>query len=115
MMTLLPLPTTTLRPYEVKDIARLRGQFITESYTVAGVLHWTANDAVIPPSVFKDAYITMPEGQQAAHDKSVDEICAAYRANQPAQPSAEDMFEMRAAFGPGKEIVNIITGRVTRT
>lgn len=30
-------------------------------------------------------------------------------------PDAEEMYEMRAAFGEGVEVVNIITGQVTRT
>jgi hypothetical protein len=30
-------------------------------------------------------------------------------------PSDEERFEMRAAFGEGVEVVNVITGKVTRT
>lgn len=36
---------------------------------------------------------------------------AAYRAAQPAQPSGEELAEMRAAFGPGETVVDVITGR----
>ena len=35
---------------------------------------------------------------------------ADYRANPP-QPDAEQLAEMRAAFGPGAEVVNVITGQ----
>jgi hypothetical protein len=38
-------------------------------------------------------------------------LIAAYRAAQPAQPSAEEMYEMRAAFGPGETVVDVLTGR----
>jgi hypothetical protein len=33
----------------------------------------------------------------------------AYRKNYKG-PSQEDMFEMRAAFGPGAQVVNVLTG-----
>jgi hypothetical protein len=42
-----------------------------------------------------------------------DAFLKAYRKNPP-KPTAEDLFEMRAAFGEGAEVVNIITGKVTK-
>lgn len=39
----------------------------------------------------------------------------AYRAAQPATPSAEELIEMRAAFGPGTAVVDVITGRTVTT
>jgi hypothetical protein len=38
------------------------------------------------------------------------EFLARYRANPP-QPGAEQIAGMRAAFGPGTEVVNVITGQ----
>ena len=43
------------------------------------------------------------------------ESIAAYRAAQPATPSSEEVFEARAAFGPGVEVVDVFTGRKFRT
>lgn len=37
-----------------------------------------------------------------------------YRAAQPAEPSAEELSEMRAAFGRGARVVNVITDRETQ-
>jgi hypothetical protein len=37
------------------------------------------------------------------------------RANRSAEAKAEELFEMRAAFGEGQEVVNIITGEITKT
>jgi len=46
-----------------------------------------------------------------AYDTELDLFFAAYRANQPSEPSAEQRFEARAAHGPGVEIVDVISGR----
>lgn len=45
-----------------------------------------------------------------ARAQAMDAFTAAYRANPP-QPSAEQMAEMRAAFGPGERVVNVVTGQ----
>tara|TARA_R110000765_G_scaffold176337_2_gene281441 strand:+ start:50 stop:472 length:423 start_codon:yes stop_codon:yes gene_type:complete len=37
------------------------------------------------------------------------------QANRTPEEINEEMFEMRAAFGPGEKVVNVITGVVTRT
>jgi len=48
---------------------------------------------------------------QAAYDADLDEVLANYRkANKGRKRSAEEMFEMRAAFGPGETVVDAITG-----
>jgi hypothetical protein len=39
----------------------------------------------------------------------------AYIANQPLIPSAEEQYEMQAAFGPGVEVVDIFSGRTHTT
>ena len=49
------------------------------------------------------------EATNAARDEEVQRSLAAYRAN--AKPaSEEEINEMRAAFGKGKTVVNILTG-----
>lgn len=49
------------------------------------------------------------EATRAARDKEVEESIAEYRRNYKG-PSEEELAEMRAAFGPGQTIVNILTG-----
>lgn len=87
-----------------------------------GIVRWDSNDRVPP----RDSLAEMLELRgitQAEHDASVAteraetaEFLAAYRkADAERVVSDEERFEMRAAFGPGVEVVNIISGRVTRT
>lgn len=51
----------------------------------------------------------------AAREAETAEFLAQYRAAQPAQASAEHLAELRAAFGPGETVVDVITGRETTT
>lgn len=83
----------------------------------AGELRWNSNDAVIPPSVWAESDMAdpMPACQQVERDRQVDIQIAAYkRAQRNRRPSAEERYEMRAAFGRGATVVNVITGRRTR-
>ena len=58
-----------------------------------------------------------------AHDVYLEESIASYREREErfwTDPEFEDarqerLFEMRAAFGPDEEVVNVLTGRRTRT
>ncbi len=73
---------------------------------------WCSNDSVIMLDVCRDYGIPCDtKAQEAARNGYVDAFLAEYRASQPATPSAEEQYEMRAAFGPGKTIVDVITGR----
>lgn len=48
-------------------------------------------------------------------DKDIQKVLAEYReARKNHVPSAEEMFEMQAAFGEGSTVVDIITGQVFR-
>lgn len=109
---------TNLRGYELERIEQLRREMQdpTQAYEIDGILHWVSNDAIIPPFVYEDGKIDCPAIQRAAYDKdlaiSLDRYC---KARQGRVPSAEEQFEMRAAFGPDAEVVNIITGQVWKT
>ncbi len=50
----------------------------------------------------------------ATNDAEIIAAIQRYRAAQPAQPAAGQLAEMRAAFGPGAIVVDVITGRMTR-
>ena len=53
------------------------------------------------------------EATRAARDEEVEKSLAEYR-RRAAEPSEEELHEMRAAFGEGTTVVNILTGRKTR-
>lgn len=50
------------------------------------------------------------EATRAAREAEVEAELAEYRANYR-DPSAEELAEMRAAFGPGATVVDVITGK----
>jgi hypothetical protein len=53
------------------------------------------------------------EASVAAREADDDKFFAEYRKNQ--RPlSGEELFEMRAAFGPGETVVDVISGRKTK-
>lgn len=106
---------TDLKPWLFRDAARLRTQFVTQAYEDGNILRWNSNNAVIPPHCFRDAHATLPEGQQAAYDAETQASLASYRERMADYvPDAEAMYEMRAAFGTGTTVVNILTGKSTR-
>ena len=113
-LTNLMMPAN-LHTWEVREAEALRAKFTTETYEVAGVLCWRANDAVISPSTFKDAYVVCSDVQAQGYSAYLDKFLSEYRKANTGPVSAEQRAEMRAAFGPGQTVVNIITGRRTRT
>jgi hypothetical protein len=116
-LTLKTLPSN-LHAWQLREITRLRDE-LTDSVKVeerAGVKYWKSNGSVIPDSVFKDAYAECPAEQRAAYKAQTDAFLASYRkARKGHKPSAEERFEMRAAFGAGSTVVDVITGQQFRT
>ena len=51
------------------------------------------------------------DATRAARDEEVSKFAAEYKKNQSA-PSQEEIFEMRAAFGEGAKVVDVISGQV---
>lgn len=82
------------------------------------VIRWASNNRVPPSDVIALAVAAGidvdPAACDAARSAEMDAFLAVYRANHQ-RPTAEERFEMRAAFGPGQTVVNMITGRRTRT
>lgn len=92
-----------------------------EATVVDGIVRWDSNGHVPPADTLEEMLaakgITTNEflASGRARDAETAEFLAAYRkAEANRVPSAEEMYEMRAAFGEGTEVVNVITGRVTR-
>lgn len=92
-------------------------------YTLeGGVMRWTSNRAVPPLEIVglaKHIGIAVDESAcDAARDADTKAFFQQYRkarANRSPEQRAEEAFELRAAFGPGQEVVDIITGERTRT
>lgn len=90
--------------------------FTAEAYTTDGkVWRWTSNNQVAPVDACKEYKIPCDEqAQQEAKTKEIDKFLAEYRKNaQP--PTPEEIAEARAAYGPNKDIVDVITGHKFRT
>ena len=86
------------------------------SYQDGAARRWRSNDRIIPPHCYKDAGLECPAAHVAAYERETEAFLADYRKRMANHvPSEEEQFEMRAAFGPGVEVVNVITGRKHRT
>lgn len=102
-------------PWQVRERDELREKLKTETATKNDALYWVSVDRPVPMSCFKDADVTPPAGQQKAYDDYNDAFISDYkRKMKNHRHSDEEMFEMRAAFGPGATVVNVITGKKTR-
>jgi hypothetical protein len=80
------------------------------------VLRWASNGQV-PHDDMLAAWlvlgiITRGQADASSQQRAIEaaEFLAAYR-NEAPEPDAEQLREMRAAFGPGQRVVNVATGR----
>jgi len=83
-----------------------------------GVLYWKKANRVAPVDTAANAvelgYQVDMDAHKRAREADVEKSLAAYRKARPRRPSAEELYEMRAAFGEGATVVNILTGeRIT--
>ena len=84
-----------------------------------GVVRWTSNNRVMPKdcreilshTAYRDLFIE--EASRAAEDAETAAFLESYRKNYTG-PSEEEKAEMRAAFGTGSTVVDIITGKRIR-
>ena len=77
-----------------------------------GVARNCIGRALMSDMIEKLSYVTdafSVEATHAARDDEVKESIAEYRRNYKG-PSEEELAEMRAAFGPGQVVVNVLTG-----
>lgn len=81
-----------------------------------GVLTWKKNGSVLMADVIADEHLENVPGYDAvkhgaARETQTSAVIASYRAARAKQGySALELAEMRAAFGPGETIVDVITG-----
>jgi hypothetical protein len=88
--------------------------YTSEAYTDDGgaTWCWVSNNRPVPLDACREYAIPCDFfAQKAAESAHLDAFMAAYRASQPATPSPEEQFELRAAFGSGKTVVDVVTGR----
>lgn len=84
-----------------------------------GVVRWTSNNRVMPKdcreilshTAYRDLF--SDEASRAAEDAETAAFLESYRKNYTG-PSEEEKAEMRAAFGTGSTVVDIITGERIR-
>ena len=84
-----------------------------------GVVRWTSNNRVMPKdcreilshTAYRDLF--SEEASRAAEDAETAAFLESYRKNYTG-PSEEEKAEMRAAFGTGSTVVDVITGKQIR-
>ena len=103
--------------FAVEDARRLADKLRSDATITDGVIRWNSNQRVPPEECVElAAHIGLPVNVAtctATRDAEVSAFLTAYR-KQNRRVTAEQRAEMRAAFGPGTRVVNVITGRVTR-
>lgn len=96
--------------------------FNTDSYFDAenGVYRWKSNDQIPFDDMLEENGIPADVRAKCVEvrDAELSAFVAEYkkaRANRTPEQIAEEEFEMRAAFGPGERVVNVLTGETTVT
>lgn len=102
-----------------REANRLAGEVRTEATVTHGVIRWNSNGRVpFDDVVALAAHVGLDVSRtasNAARDKDVAKTMADYRERMKNHKhSPEELFEMRAAFGPGATVVNAITGKRTK-
>ncbi|MCP1674561.1 hypothetical protein J2T57_001663 [Natronocella acetinitrilica] len=104
--------------FEREESERLAASLADGACIEDGVMRWESNNNVVPEDVARfAAYLGHPidlDASRAARDADLKVLLEAYRRAAP-HDSAEARFERRAAFGPGVEVVDVLSGRRYRT
>ena len=105
--------------WQVREEQRLIEQFSEATVAANGVVRWNSNGQVPPADVLavwaEQGFTFDRAASTAAREADTAKFVAEYRRREARRVvSAEERAEMRAAFGPGTVVVNVITGRRTR-
>jgi len=104
--------------WRAEEIKKAKKSIEEDSYTDSeGVIRWKSNDRVPFDDLLENAGVDTDTRQRCrvARDADTEKTLSEYReAMKNHVPSDEEMYEMRAAFGPGAKVVNVITGKVTQ-
>ncbi len=96
------------------DAAYSRKAFAEDSAwdDAIGAYRWVTSGNVIPEEVLHHCGFDAAAVARQAEARRVDTAEFLARARtKPLVISEEEMFEMRAAFGPGERVVNVLTGQ----
>ena len=108
----------TIRTFTQTD-SLTRQSFTSNAYTEDGgrTWRWESNGSYCPLDAAASYGIPVDvAAQAAAREAELAAFAADYRAaRKNRRPSAEERFELRAAFGRGRTVVNVLTGERTRT
>lgn len=101
------------------DHDKAREEFKLATVDAAGVVRWRSNGRVAPADCvlqFEEAGCpgVSVSASEAAREAELQSLFSQTRAT-GFRLSLEDALEARAAFGPGAELVNVLTGRRVRT
>lgn len=113
------IPSNGFEKNQKARAEKLVSEFETEAFVEAGVVRWKSNNSV-PPTEILDLWkhVGKPfdmEKSLASREADTTKFIAEYRERMKNYPhSPEELAEMRVAFGPGAEVVNIITGKKTK-
>ena len=85
-----------------------------------GVARWKSNNRVVPADAITPEIVEMPgfnfKSTWNTREAETKAFLDSYRKEMANHvPSAEEMCEMQAAFGPGAEVVNVVTGQKYQT
>ena len=104
-----------------KEIRKMEGRQMNGEifFGAEGVVRWTSNNRVMPKdcreilshTVYRDLF--SEDASRAAEEAETAAFLESYRKNYKG-PSEEEKAEMRAAFGTGSTVVDIITGERIR-
>lgn len=103
--------------YTKDEMTNIRRTFFQDTTLAEGVYRWKSNGAIPPADVLECVADLIAEPVLAecerVRDQETQAFLAEYRRTKKA-PGREELAEMRAAFGTGTEVVNVITGRRIR-
>ena len=105
-------------PHTFREISdRMTNDFAEKAYVSAGVVRWLSNDRVPPMDILEFWKLIGKsfdlELSSQLREKENAGYWEAYKQRiMNVEPSQEELFEMRAAFGTGTTVVNVITQKV---
>ena len=91
-----------------------------EFEVINDIIRWTSNNRVPPDDclidIVKTGLVTKEQVYKSVQvrEEELNEFLKEYRKTHQII-SSEERYEMRAAFGPGKTVVNVITGKTWKT
>jgi hypothetical protein len=104
----------------ITEVENLVEKFESDATVTDGVVRWNSNDSVPPLDILKLWQHVGKPFDFAKSDATRAAETAAFlaeyrRLNTGRKRSAEEMFELRAGFGEGAKVVDVVTGDPVRT